>query len=276
MAKRNYTELFFQDIIPISCSEQWSIGKDDTYYYKTLGEQNYAALDGKIEKNLEYMMKEEKHVSGLNPVSDMYYIDESFIAYRTPIVEGEDISILGKQWGLELSNWNSFFQCFISVINSMTRHDYVLSDLYSIGNFLYQEKHNNVVIIDNDGIQVQQRFSGVADFIALETCLRDCHSNFFVSEESYYTDKYNAFAFYSWFYYYFLNIRLPFYLREDIQRIKEVLKKIGISHNPWLWETTLDFFSDNPCTYIDARLFSQLVQNYKIDYDDKSRRLVSR
>ncbi len=51
MAKRDYMELFFQDMEFVSENRNWSIGKDDHYYYKTLREQNLAALDGSIVKN---------------------------------------------------------------------------------------------------------------------------------------------------------------------------------------------------------------------------------
>ena len=62
-------ELYFQDTEHVKETEFWSITKDEHYYYKTLNEQNYAALDGKMRQNLEFMMNPTNYVTGVNPVN---------------------------------------------------------------------------------------------------------------------------------------------------------------------------------------------------------------
>ena len=220
------------------------------------------------------MMREEHHILGLNPVCDIYYDHEKFLAYRTKIVFGKDVSQLRKEWGVELTSWSAFFHAFISVINFLTSHGYGLPDLYTKGNFLYQEANQQLVVIDNDGIQVKKSFTDIVDHIALETSLRDSYANYYNPIDNYFTNQYNAFAFYSWFYFYFFDVRLPFYLGEDTKFIKQVLRECGIQLNPWLWESTLDLFSNHPCTYIDEALFSDLAKDFKID--DHSRTLMYR
>lgn len=276
MAKRDYTELLSQDITPISNSILWEISKDDTYYYKTLGEQNYMALDGIVEKNLEYMMTEDYHISGINPVIDMYYINDKFSTYRTQIVDGENIASLLKKWSCNFDCWKDFFDSFIPLLNCATNHNYCFPDLYTIGNFLYQEDTKKVTIIDNDGIQVEERFAHIYDYIAEDVYKSKFASSFFDKKEQCFTRNYNAFAFYSWFYLRFLHMRLSYYLGLDIQELKDALYHRGVHKNPWLWDTTMDFFSSNPYAFIDKELFDHLMQNYQIKSESVERKLVWR
>ena len=102
MAKKDYLELYFQNTEYVKETNNWTITKDDQYYYKTLMEQNYVALDSRIQKNLEFMMKPENQVTGINPVVDIYYLDDMFIAYRTKIANGFDIKQLSLIWGRDL------------------------------------------------------------------------------------------------------------------------------------------------------------------------------
>lgn len=109
MAKKDYMELYFQDTEYIKETQGWTITRDKEYYYKTLNEQNFAALDNRMKQNLEFMMDKENYVKGINPVSDIYYIDDQFIAYRTPSVIGSDLTHLKLLWDMILFYGNHLY-----------------------------------------------------------------------------------------------------------------------------------------------------------------------
>lgn len=280
MAKRDYMELYFQDMEYVNETHYWTITKDDQYYYKTLSEQNYAALDGRIQKNLEFMMKPDNQVTGVNPVVDIYYLDNMFLAYRTKIVEGFDIKQLELTWGHDLLLWENFFISLIQIINDSTPLTYVFPDLFTKGNMLYDQTEKILTLIDNDGIQTQNRFPYVFDSIAEKVMDHRNHSNvfqkYYKQDRGYFTSEYNVLSFYSWFFDYFLGFDLPKFLNFSKEDMELSLKQKNISPHSWLWEAIMNFLSFDSSSKLDPSLFQHLCQNYKTDYDDRGRILVPR
>lgn len=105
MAKLNFFDFYTQKNMEfVKQSTSWEIWKDPQYYYKFLQEQNYSALNGKIVRNLEFMMDAKNQIEELNPVSDIYYIDDTMLAYRTPIVTGKSLKEFFPIWNYNLDH----------------------------------------------------------------------------------------------------------------------------------------------------------------------------
>ena len=280
MAKKDYMELYFQDTEYIKETQGWTITRDKEYYYKTLNEQNFAALDNRMKQNLEFMMDKENYVKGINPVSDIYYIDDQFIAYRTPSVIGNDLSHLKLLWDHDIILWEPFILWLIQVLIDSNKLSYCFPDLFTIGNILFHVESKQGILIDNDGIQVQDRFPYSLDTIACKVVDSRNHSSifkkYFNPEKGYFTSNYNALSFYSWFFSYFLEFDIPKYMNFSMNDVLSALKVMNIQAYPDLWEATYNLFSFQTPAVLDLSLFLNLIQNYKFDWADHGRMLIPR
>lgn len=274
-------ELYFQDTEHVKETEFWSITKDEHYYYKTLNEQNYAALDGKMRQNLEFMMNPTNYVTGVNPVMDIYYLDDYFIAYRTKIVNGLNTIKLKSKWCYNLDMWKPFLLALIRTINDGTKSSYCFPDLFTPGNILYDISSDTMNFIDNDGIQTEDRFVYIRDFIAASVIdIRNYNpifrTKYFHFKKRCFMPSYNVLCFYSYFFYYFLGFDLPKFLNFSKDDLCSSLKQMNISTRSSFGESVMDLSSMEPSEEINPILFEQICDNYKIDYDDQRRILAPR
>lgn len=217
MAKLDFFKLLEEEnLVSVKRTKFWDIKRDNQYYYKFLTEQNLAALNGKMQQNLEFMMEEQNQIAGLNPVSDIYYLGKDFFAYRTPAIKGENLKVLMNQWNYQLHFWQPFFFHFISIMQSATSKNFIFPDLFTDGNILYQMDQQKAVLIDNDGFQIENRWVGYFDSIGqkIYSLEKPFYQKYFNDKSFYYTKDYNFFAFYTWFLFFFFQIDL-FSLKEN-------------------------------------------------------------
>ncbi len=280
MAKRDYVELFSHEepIHSVKTTQNWAIGKDSTYYYKTVQEQNFSALDGKMQKNLEYMMDEKNHLNGVNPVSDIYYIEEQFITYRTKIVQGNDLNFFREEWQFNLDRWKPLFCSLIDILSSGGVKGYIFPDLFTNGNILYNNENKKLTIIDNDGIQIKENFTQLVDYFAGQFVLKEnipIFHKYFNFEEKHFTQHYNIYAFYAYFLEYFFHIELSSFLESYKKALRET-ERVNFPLHSSFGEALLSLFSLDETPFLDSHSFSEFCQNYQIKEQENSRILIPR
>lgn len=281
MAKKNYIDLYYheEEIKILFNTSNWQIGKDSQFYYKTLQEQNFAFLDGKMQNNLEYMMDEANFIKGVNPVSDIYYIDDHFITYRSKIVNGFDLNYLKNLWHYDLNCWQSFLCQLIEILNLGLTKGYIFPDLFTNGNILYDINTDMLNLIDNDGIQIKNRFAYLLDCYSYEVSIKKQNSIFhkyFNYKDLYFTEDYNIYAFYAYFFHYFFNFSLTQLLCDSYENFILQLKRLNIPINSGLWDSLLTIFSFDSKLTLDSSDILFLCQNYQICEKETSRILIPR
>lgn len=280
MAKRVYEELLMAPhLIDVKKSRDWYVCKDQDYFYKIAQEQNYSAKNGKMRANLEFQMQKENQVLGVNPVSDIYYVDQDFVAYRTPIAKGKPIKQKAALLGYSFLNWLPVICNLISVLTQANLKGYVFPDLFTTGNILIQE-HGDVTFIDNDGIQVQNRCVGYMDSYAANWYFyssQPISEKYFNAQEVYYTNQYLPYSFYAWFFSSFLRIDLFSYLyQQDYRSFQEQLTQIHFPVSSSCYEQCMNLFSFLYDSVLTKNDFAELFQNYELKFCESKRILVPR
>lgn len=284
MSKRNLEDFCLkQNLTLVKKSKNWNIFQDSHYFYKVLQEQNIYALGKTMQMNLEYMMDPENYVPGVNPVSDIYYVDENFFAYRTKRVEGKTILQLSECFRYDLEKWLPFFFSLWQTLSLGMEKGYCFPDLFTNGNILYQEESQRVVFIDNDGMQIQNRFVGLADlfgsFLIFGNDNMKVLEKYFDFQGSFFYEDYMPFSFYSWFFSYFFQVNLPnLLLRSELfsdptKEIDAVLKRIHFPMNTDFASRIFDLFLPNVKNQVHLEDFIILAQKYMVVESNLSRSL---
>lgn len=284
MAILSYFDLFKEESFEnVKTTFHWSIFKDSLYYYKMVEEQNVAALGSYMLSNLEYMMNQKNHVIGVNPVSDIYLLDQQLIGYRSKIVEGASLEHFSKKAGYDFEKWISFFQNLIGILNQSSLKGYIFPDLFSNGNILISEDGMNIHLIDNDGIQIHNRFVGYYDKFA-EKIIINSFSNpsdiilkYFDLQEECFTNQYTILSLYACFFDYFFQIDLISLLQtQDYSNFLEFLKIHRFPIHSGFVYACMNLFSLEQNHNVNEQDFLDILKLYSISSDGDKRTLIPR
>jgi len=260
----------------------WSILKDSLYYYKMVEEQNMAALGDYMLQNLMYMMDEKNFITGINPVADIYCMDQLLLGYRSKIIDGISLKQFSKTMENDWQKWDSFFQNLIGILKESSCKDYIFPDLFTDGNILISNDTMNIYFIDNDGIQIQNRFVGYYDDFAkhiinsLSNPPTITHKYFDLSEKCF-TPQYTSLALYAWFFSHFFQIDLvSILISQSHSNFIQILKSIGFPIHSNFVNHCLNLFSLEQKNCIEENDFSEIFDQYLIQQDGEKRVLIPR
>lgn len=283
MAKRNFLDLYQKSLYTVKTTSSWEILRDEHCYYKIVQEQNYSALNGKMQENLEFMMMPEHFVEGVNPVLDIYYIDDQFIAYRTKRVTGCSINQLTSLWKYNLPNWIPFFQSVCTILENASLKNYRFPDLFTNGNILYNLEKEHCTFIDNDGMQIGNNFVGNYDIVSKIFMLNSANKNpllakYFTDFKTGVTSNYTALSFYHWFLDYFFGLSLIDYILNPKGEtiFLEHLKQIQFPMDSDFAAHLADFFNLYTTNYLYPNDFLYLANHFHIQENGSQRVLLPR
>ncbi len=284
MAKLEFFDPYLRDdLFHVKKTDSWNIWKDNQYYYKFLPKQKYYPSNHYLPFNLEFMMNSNNQIEGINPVSDIYYQDGIFRAYRTSFIQGTDLKSLIITWNYNLEQWKPFFISFITILQKATKKSYVFPDLFTPGNVLYDQKKQCAVLIDNDGMQVQNRFVECFDYYSQQMnsfITQSIRYKYFDPNLNCFTSEYNYFAFYSWFLMEFLQINLLQILHRPMscqcQLLSDALKEKGFPIDSTIYYHIINLLNPYLPNVISVDDFNMLCEEYTIETYDSSRKLVSK